>query len=151
MGVFEKGIAQQEETQQGRYLTFYVGEEAYAIPLEYVTEIIGIQPITIIPGVPGYIKGIINLRGKIIPVVDVRLKFKKQPEEYTERTCIIVIDTGELVAGLIIDKVSDVLTIDEQETVPPPKYTNAYIKGVGKTDGEVKLILDCKQLLNDNV
>lgn len=141
----------EEDTQKGRFLTFQLGGEVFGIEIKYVTEIVGIQPITDIPEVPNYVKGIINLRGKIIPVVDVRLKFKKETIPYNDRTCIVVIDLDEVSMGLIVDAVSEVLTITEENIVPPPSYKtgfqNRYIKGVGKTDSGVKLLLDCKKLL----
>ncbi|NLM79860.1 MAG: purine-binding chemotaxis protein CheW, partial [Clostridiales bacterium] len=100
-----------DDPQDGRYLTFSLDSECYGIEIKYVTEIIGIQPITEVPEMPEYIKGIINLRGRIIPVMDVRLRFKKPFREYDERTCIIVIEIRDIVLGLIIDRVSEVLTI----------------------------------------
>lgn len=142
-----------EDTQHGRYLTFHLDEEDFGIEIKYVTEIIGMQPIARIPEVPDYIKGIINLRGKIIPVIDMRLKFKKESVEYNDRTCIIVVDTQEIIVGLVVDKVSEVITIDDEEIAPPPdKKTgihNKYIQGIGKIEGEVKLLLDCKKLFNE--
>lgn len=152
MEVKEELLEQQEDTQHGRYLTFNLGEEVFGLEIRYVTEIIGLQPITKIPEVASYIKGIINLRGKIIPVIDMRLKFGKEPAEYTDRTCIVVIDTEELVVGLIVDKVSEVMSIDDKDVVPPPDQRtgirNRYIKGIGKVDGNVKLLLDCRTLLD---
>jgi len=143
----------EEDTQKGKYLTFVLDNESYGIGINNITEIIGIQPITLIPELPDYIKGIINLRGKIIPVMDVRLRFKKPPREYNDRTCIIVVDINDLSIGLIVDSVSEVLRILDQDIVPPPnlnKISNKYIKGIGKIDKEVKLILDCDKLINDN-
>lgn len=152
MEVKEELLEQQEDTQHGRYLTFNLGEEVFGLEIRYVTEIIGLQPITKIPEVASYIKGVINLRGKIIPVIDMRLKFGKEPEEYTDRTCIVVIDTEEVVVGLIVDKVSEVMSIDDEDVVPPPDQRtgirNRYIKGIGKVDGDVKLLLDCQTLLD---
>lgn len=149
----EEIMEQQEDTQHGRYLTFNLGEEVFGLEIRYVTEIIGLQPITKIPEVAHYIKGIINLRGKIIPVIDMRLKFGKEAAEYDDRTCIIVIDTQELVVGLIVDKVSEVMAIEDENVVPPPDQKtgirNRYIQGIGKVDGNVKLLLDCKMLLED--
>lgn len=142
-----------EDTQKEKYLTFSIGNEMYGIEIRYVTEIIGIQPITEVPELPEYIKGIINLRGKIIPVMDVRLRFKKQYKEYNDRTCVIVIDIDDVCIGLIIDSVSEVLSIPDSEIVAPPevnKHGNKYIKGVGKVGNVVKLILDCHKLLSDN-
>lgn len=147
-------VEEQEDTQYGRFLTFALGEENYGIEIRFVTEIIGIQPISKIPEVPEYIKGIINLRGKIIPVIDVRLKFKKDAIEYNDRTCIIVIDTGEISVGLIVDNVAEVIGIDDEDIVPPPDsrtgIKNRYIQGVGKVGGEVKLLLDCEKLFDED-
>ncbi len=143
---------QEEDTQKGKYLTFTLGSETYGIEIMYVTEIIGIQPITEVPELPEHVRGIINLRGKIIPVMDVRLRFKKQFREYNDRTCIVVVDMREISIGLIVDGVSEVLAIPDTEIVTPPdmsKNNNKYIKGIGKVGNEVKLILNCHKLLND--
>jgi purine-binding chemotaxis protein CheW len=148
----DQSIFQEEDTQKGKFLTFIVGNEQYGIEIKYVTEIIGIQEITQIPEVPEYIKGIINLRGKIIPVMDVRLRFKKPATEYNDRTCVIVIDIKGVSIGMIVDSVSEVLVIPEAEIVEPPTVGNGgnrYIKGIGKVGNEVRLILDCNKLLND--
>ncbi|WP_071392860.1 chemotaxis protein CheW [Bacillus tuaregi] len=142
----------EEDTQKDRFLTFEIGEESYGIEIKFVTEIIGLQPITEVPELPEYIRGIINLRGKIIPVMDVRLRFKKAFREYNDRTCVIVIDIDDISIGLIVDRVSEVLTIVEEEIVPPPelsKNSNKYIKGIGKSGTDVKLLIDCHKLLNE--
>ncbi|MDI9493606.1 MAG: chemotaxis protein CheW [Bacillota bacterium] len=143
-----------EETQKGRFLTFSLDEEVYGIEIQHVTEIIGMQTITRVPEVPEYVKGIINLRGKIIPVIDVRLKFGREPMEYNERTCIIVIDINDVSVGLIVDKVDEVLTIEEGGISPPPAsktgFENRYIKGIGKAGGKVQLLLDCEKLLKSD-
>ncbi|HHV29494.1 MAG TPA: purine-binding chemotaxis protein CheW [Clostridium sp.] len=142
----------QEETQKDKYLTFILGKEYYGIEIKYVTEIIGIQSITEVPDLPGYIRGIINLRGKIIPVMDVRLRFGKEFKEYDDRTCIIVIDSENILVGLIVDSVWEVMSIPNEEIVTPPDFNeseNKFIKGIGKTGSEVKLILDCEKLLVD--
>ncbi|PKM95216.1 MAG: chemotaxis protein CheW [Firmicutes bacterium HGW-Firmicutes-1] len=143
---------EEEDTQKGKFLTFSLGKEFYGIGIMYVTEIVGIQPITEVPELPEYIKGIINLRGKIIPVMDIRLRFKKPSIEYNDRTCIIVIDIQEISIGLIIDCVSEVISIPDDEIVSPPdinKGGKKYIKGIGKTGKDVTLILDCEKLLNE--
>jgi purine-binding chemotaxis protein CheW len=143
----------EEDTQHGRYLTFSLGKEIYGIEIRLVKEIICIQPITQVPEVPSYVKGIINLRGKIIPVIDVRLKFGKESAGYNDRTCIIVIETGELSIGMIVDNVSEVLSIADNDIVEPPDlagFRNRYIKGIGKSDNSVKLLLDCEKLINNN-
>ena len=141
-----------EDTQKGKFLTFAV-EEHYGIEIKYVTEIIGIQEITNVPELPGYVKGIINLRGKIIPVMDVRIRFKKPPITYNDRTCIIVIDIKDISIGLIVDNVAEVLSINDENIVPPPLtktgFHSRYVKGIGKVGNEVKLLLDCDKLLNE--
>lgn len=152
--VIENTMEMEEDTQKGRFLTFSLGKESYGIEIKYVTEIIGIQAITEIPELPEYVKGIINLRGKIIPVMDVRLRFKKEPKEYSDRTCVIVVDIKEVSIGLIVDSVSEVLTIPEQGIVEPPKMNkalnNRYIKNIGKVGNDVKLLLDCEKLLTED-
>ena len=144
---------QDEDTQKDKFLTFSLGKEDYGIEIRYVTEIIGIQAVTEVPELPDYVKGIINLRGKIIPVMDVRIRFKKPPVDYNDRTCIIVVDIGNISVGLIVDMVSEVLSIAEQNIVPPPDmktgFNSKFIKGIGKVDNEVKLILDCDKLLSN--
>lgn len=144
---------QEEDTQKGKFLTFYLGEECYGIDIMYVTEIIGIQPITEVPELPAFIKGIINLRGKIIPVMDARIKFGKEEREYCDRTCIIVIEVAQLSIGIIVDTVSEVLNISEENIVPPPNLNargRKYIKSVGKSDEKITLILDCEKLIDEN-
>ena len=146
-------VDMEEDTQRGKYLTFILDNESYGIGINNVTEIIGIQPITLVPELPDYIRGIINLRGKIIPVMDVRLRFRKIFREYNDRTCIIVIDINELAIGLIVDSVSEVLIIPDQDIIPPPnlnKVNSKYIKGIGKVENEVKLILDCDKLISND-
>ncbi len=152
--IIEELFENDEDTMKGKYLTFSIGNEFYGIEIRYVTEIIGIQPITEIPELPDYIKGIINLRGKIIPVMDVRLRFKKPYRDYNDRTCIIVIDTMDVSVGLIVDSVAEVISIADQEIVNPPdlnKSNKSFIKGIGKVGTEVKLLLDCEKLLNDDI
>jgi len=150
----EEFMTKEIDTMRGRYLTFALGEEVFGIEIRFVTEIIGIQPVNPIPETPDYIKGIINLRGKIIPVIDMRLKFKKQPEPYTDRTCIIVIETTSFSVGLIVDRVVEVLTMVDGDIVPPPNaWVGAgirYVSGIGKVDGQVKLLLDCEKLFTDD-
>lgn len=143
----------EEDTQREKYLTFVLDNEYYGIGINSVVEIIGIQPITLVPELPKYIKGIINLRGKIIPVIDVRLRFKKEFREYNDRTCIIVVDVEGVGIGLIVDSVTEVLVIQAQDIVPPPNLNNSsnkYIKGIGKAGNGVKLILDLNELINND-
>ncbi len=150
----DETMEMEEDTQKGRFLTFSLGNESYGIEIKYVTEIVGIQDITEIPELPRYVKGIINLRGQIIPVMDVRLRFKKEPKEYTDRTCVIVINVKDVSIGLIVDSVAEVLTISDENIVEPPKmnkgFYNRYIKNIGKVENDVKLLLDCEKLLTDD-
>jgi len=143
----------EEDTQKDRYLTFLLGNECYGMEIKFVIEIIGIQAITEIPELPEYVKGIINLRGKIIPVIDVRVRFKKETKEYNDRTCVIVVDIKDLSVGLIVDSVAEVITIQEQDIVDPPQINkgtnNRYIKKIGKVGTAVKLLLDCEKLLSE--
>lgn len=147
-------VFDEEDTQKGKFLTFTIGKESYGIEIRYVTEIIGIQPVAEIPELPNYIMGIINLRGKIIPVMDVRLRFKKDFKVYNDRTCIIVVEIEDISVGLIVDNVSEVTNIPEENLVSPPDvgsgFNNRYIKCIGKVGNEVKLILDCNKLLNED-
>jgi purine-binding chemotaxis protein CheW len=142
-----------EDTQKDRYLTFRLAEEEYAVEIRFVTEIIGIQRITEVPDVDAFIKGVINLRGKIIPVIDVRLRFHLQPKEYGDRTCIIVVDMNGTSVGLIVDEVSEVLLIPETNVSEPPKTTKGsqsrYIQGIGRVGENVKIILNINRLLSD--
>ena len=150
----ENVLEMEEDTLQGKFLTFALGKEEYGIEIKYVTEIVGIQAITEVPELPEYVKGIINLRGKIIPVIDVRLRFKKEEKEYNDRTCTIVVDINDVSVGLIVDTVAEVMSIAEQDIVDPPQISsgghNKYIKGIGKVGNNVKLLLDCDKLLSDD-
>jgi len=154
MDILENDLEMEEDTQKDRFLTFLLGNECYGIEIKYVTEIIGIQVITEIPELPEYVKGIINLRGKIIPVIDVRVRFKKESKQYNDRTCVIVVDIKDLSIGLIVDSVAEVITIPEQDIVDPPQMNkgsnNRYIKKIGKVGNAVKLLLDCDKLLSEN-
>jgi purine-binding chemotaxis protein CheW len=146
-------VQNEEDTQHGKFLTFALGEEVFGIEIQFVTEIVGMQKIRDIPESPNYVKGIINLRGKIIPVIDMRLKFKKDPTQYTDRTCIVVIDIQGLTVGLIVDNVDEVIKIPDTSIVPPPSYRtgfqNCYIKGIGKVNEEIRLLLDCERFFKD--
>jgi len=138
-----------ELQQSDKYLTFLSADEEYGIPIQKVKEIIGIMDITHLPRAPEFIKGVINLRGKIIPVIDLRLTLELDSRSYNERTCIIVIevDTGEIKRqiGIIVDIVSEVATIQSGDVDPPPEYrTQAaenFLLGIGKVKGRGKVIL----------
>ncbi len=140
---------EEEDTQQGRFLTFQVGREHYAIAISHVTEIIRLQKITGVPDMPEFLRGVINLRGRVIPVVDVRLRFRLPFQEYGERTCIIVVDVEEKAVGLVVDRVDEVLSIPPDQIEPPPPSAGGgrYIQGLGKVGEEVKILLDLERLL----
>ncbi len=143
------------DAQKDKYVTFKSGSEYFGIKIEYVNEIIVYQEITEIPETEDYIKGLINLRGKIIPVVDARIRFRQEPFEYNDRTCIIVLNVKNLVVGLIVEKVAEVVEITEGNIVPNPKIgkadksQNKYVYGIGRVGDKVKLLLDPEKLLND--
>jgi purine-binding chemotaxis protein CheW len=142
-----------EDTQKDKYLTFHLAGEDYGIDIVFVTEIIGIQKITEVPDMPESIKGVINLRGKVIPVMDVRLRFKLKEREYDERTCIVVVDINTTPVGLVVDEVSEVADIPKKDIEPPPQTgrgkKSRYLKGMGKMGDEVKILLDVEKLLYD--
>ncbi len=143
------------QIKDDKYLTFTLAEEDYGIGLLKVREIIGIMTITPLPHTPPYVKGVINLRGRIIPVVDLRQKFDLEGAAYTHRTCIIVVEvnsrSGHLQIGVVVDFVSEVLPIQAADIDPPPSFGNGvqtrYILGIGKAKGGVKILLDIDQVL----
>lgn len=144
---------EESDAQYGRYMTFKCDNEYYGIAITYVNEIIGIQQIAELPDTPEYIMGLINLRGKIIPIIDVRKRFKKQPLEYNDRTCVIVINVDDDTIGLIVDTIADVVTIPDEDVLEPPKANgknqNRFIFGIGKIQDEVKLLVDPVKLIYD--
>lgn len=149
-------LEEQQVVRMGMYMTFKSGNEYFGLKIQYVSEIIQFQTITAIPETEDYIKGLINLRGKVIPVIDVRLRFKQQPIEYNDRTCIIVINVKSMLVGLIVEKIAEVVDINEDNILPPPKIGkgdkahNKYVYGIGKVGDSVKLLLDPDKLLNDD-
>ena len=153
--VMDDELYDDEDTMKDRYLTFHLAGEDYGIEIQYVTEIIGIQKITDVPDMPEYVKGVINLRGKVIPVMDVRQRFKLEYRDYDERTCIIVVDIDGTPVGLVVDKVQEVLDIPENDVEPPPKSSSAsgnnFVQGMGKVGEDVKIILNVKKLLFDEI
>lgn len=147
------GEISEEEKEQ--FMTFKCSNEVYGISIKYVNEIIGLQQITAIPESENYIIGLINLRGKIIPVIDVRIRFGKEPLDYNDRTCVIVVDVKSTIIGLIVDGIEGVVAFAEDEITPPPSVSNLevqsrkYVYGIGRIDDNVKLLLDPDKLLND--
>ena len=150
-----------EDLRGGKYLTFLLGAEEYAIRVLQVREIIGIQDITGVPQTPDFVKGVINLRGKVIPVVDLRLKFGLEEMEYTQRTCIIVVQVKargiSLLMGIVVDEVSEVLNLAAADIEDTPDFggnttpAGSYLLGMAKVKGKVKILLDIDRLLSGQV
>jgi purine-binding chemotaxis protein CheW len=143
--------------KEGKYLTFSLAEEEYGIGILKVKEIIGMMPITVVPQTPGYIKGVINLRGKVIPVIDLRVKFTINAADYTERTCIIVVEIAAaegrtILMGIVVDSVSEVLNIKEADIEATPafgtKLDTEFILGMAKVGGGIKILLDIDRVLS---
>jgi purine-binding chemotaxis protein CheW len=139
----------------GKYLSFSLAEEEYGIGILQIKEIIGMMNITVIPQSPEFVKGVINLRGKVIPVIDLRLKFGMESIPYTERTCIIVVEvdgsSGTMLIGIVVDSVSEVLNVRAENIEPPPAFGASldtdYILGMAKMDSGVKILLDISKVL----
>jgi purine-binding chemotaxis protein CheW len=142
--------------REGKYLTFMLDNEEYGIGILKIKEIIGMMPITTVPQTPGFVKGVINLRGKVIPVIDLRLRFGMESIDYTERTCIIVVEIQNrartVLIGSVVDTVSEVLNIKSEDIEDTPtfgaKLDTDYILGMAKMEGGVKILLDIDQVLN---
>ncbi|MCB2186084.1 MAG: chemotaxis protein CheW [Deltaproteobacteria bacterium] len=147
----EDELLEEDDTQKDRYLTFRLADEDYGIEICHVTEIIGLQKITQVPDMPDFVKGVINLRGQVIPVMDVRARFHQPARDYDDRTCIVVVQIGEARIGLIVDTVSEVRDIPAESVSPPPQIAKGtksrYIKGMGRVDENVKILLDVNKLL----
>jgi len=136
-----------EDVMRGKYLTFLVGDVGYGIEISYVVEIISVQEITLVPHTHAYVKGIINLRGTVVPVIDMGMRFGLGEIEYTDKTCIIVLSMDDMSVGILVDGVQDVSNIDDENIQDPPKTTgnptkNNFIKAVGVSTGEVKQLID---------
>lgn len=142
--------------REGKYLTFSLAEEEYGIGILKIKEIIGMMPITSVPRTPDYVRGVINLRGKVIPVIDLRLRFSMAEKTYTDRTCIVVVEIGgqgaEMVIGIVVDSVSEVLNIKNGDIEDTPAFGTTldteYILGMAKVEGGVKILLDIDTVLS---
>jgi len=145
---------QDDQSIDNLYLIFHLDKEDYGISIKNVTEIVGQQNVTRVPNMPDYVKGVINLRGQVIPVIDVRTRFGLPFREYDDRTCSIVINVSSLQFGLIVDLVDEVINIDEDRISSPPvsvTQSTRFIKGMGRAEGsdKVRLLLDVEKLLRD--
>lgn len=140
------------EQKAGKYLTFVLDDRRYAFSIKNVIEIIGIQDITPVPESPSYMKGIINLRGRIIPLIDMRLRFKKEEIPYNKRTSIIIVRIADVDIGFIVDRVEEVVDISADEISPPPVVTmdsaSRYVMAIGKIKGDIILLLDQEKLFS---
>jgi len=145
-------LTQTKGETSGKFLTFFLAGEEYGLEILKVQEINGMLPITRVPRTPAFVRGVINLRGKVIPVIDLRLKFEMEAAEQTEETCIIVAQAQGVVVGIIVDKVSEVLNILADDIQQTPSFgldvKTDYILGIGKTEGRVRLLLDIDKVLN---
>jgi purine-binding chemotaxis protein CheW len=145
----------QTDARAGKHLVFRLGEEQFAIQVQKVREIMGIQNITQVPQTPAHVKGVINLRGKVIPVIDLRLKFAMPALEYTPRTCIVVVqvsnERGPVLMGVVVDGVEEVLQVTAADIEDTPSFGQdaavPYVMGLAKLKGGVKILLDIDQVM----
>jgi purine-binding chemotaxis protein CheW len=142
------------QSAAGKFLTFFLDREEYGIEILRVREIIGMLPITSVPATPGHFRGIINLRGQIIPVVDLRCKFGMASKSQTPETCIIVVNVQEVDVGIVVDRVSEVLNIAAEDIEPAPSFgknvNTDFILGIGKSQSKVKILLNIDRLIAED-
>ncbi len=156
LATHEPAAAAQADARAGKYLTFQLAREEFGIRVLKVREIMGLQEITAVPQTPAHVKGVINLRGKVVPVIDLRLKFGIPPAEYTQRTCIIVTqaqtESGPVLIGIVVDGVSEVLSLTGAEIEDTPDFgeeaSGRYLLGMAKVKGKVKILLDIDKVLS---
>ncbi|MTI86499.1 MAG: purine-binding chemotaxis protein CheW [Balneolaceae bacterium] len=156
----EEALAKDTEAEEsgldiagGKFLSFFLGEEEYAIEILKVQEIIGLMPITPVPRMPAYIRGVLNLRGKIVPVMNLRLRFELAAIEDTDETCVIVVQEDQHLMGVLVDKVSEVADIKDSQIEGVPSFgiegNGEYLAGIGKVKESVKMIIDIHKVLFD--
>ena len=150
----KKSTKKDDEIEIAKALSFYIGERTYGVEIDYVNEIIGVPHITVIPGVPYYIKGVINVRSKVVPIVDVRTRFGILEREYDDKTCTIIIEYRDIQVGIIVDTVREVLSITKAAKADIPSLErvndNKFIQYILETKGGIKMILDVKELVFDD-
>jgi purine-binding chemotaxis protein CheW len=144
---------EEEGTQDTKFLTFSIAEEVYGIDIGDVTEIIEIQKITEVPDMPKFVKGVINLRGKVIPIIDLRLRFNMDKRDFDDRTCIVIVNVKNSSVGFIVDTVLEVVVIPEKEVSEPPQFKRSanhenYVIGIGKVGDHVKILLDAEKIVH---
>jgi purine-binding chemotaxis protein CheW len=143
-----------ENSQANKYLLFNIEDEVYGINITHVVEIIEMQRITEVPDMPAFVKGVINLRGRVIPVVDLRLRFDMKEREHDDRTCVIIVKIQESSVGFIVDTVAEVQDIQDTDIEPPPQFRTSsgrdqYISGLGKVGDRVRILIDVKKLVTE--
>ena len=148
----KEGQSIKVDPRAGKYLTFFLSNEEYGVEILKVQEIIGRMPITPVPLTSKYIRGVINLRGKIHPIMDINVKFGMDQTEITDETCMIVIKTASLMMGILVDKVSEVVTIASGDIEDTPSFgadvNPEYLLGIGKTGGKIRMLLDIDKVIN---
>jgi purine-binding chemotaxis protein CheW len=142
-----------EGAQDNKYLTFSISKEVYGINISQIVEIIEIQKVTEVPDMPKFVKGIINLRGKVIPIIDLRLRFSMDERTYDDRTCIVIVTVRNSSIGFIVDTVLEVVDIAENMIEPAPQFKSQsgyerYITGIGKVGENVKILLDAEKIVH---
>ncbi|MCI8649691.1 MAG: purine-binding chemotaxis protein CheW [Anaerotruncus sp.] len=150
-----ESTATRTDDLDGRFLTFYIGDVLYGIELANVIEIISVPLVTRVPGLPEYIKGIINLRGKVVSIIDVRLKFNQEERAYDGKTCIIVVTIHDMTVGLVVDSVAGVLSVDPNQSTPPPDLgvscSDKYLKSIARVDGKIVMNIDCEKFFQSDL
>jgi purine-binding chemotaxis protein CheW len=146
--------AVEESAEGGKHLLFRLGGDTYGIDIADVTTIVEMQKITAVPDMPPQVKGVINLRGKVIPVVDLRIQFAMEPREYGDRTCIIIVEVNGMDLGLIVDTVAEVQTIAAEDISPPPRFrkdggAGRFVSGIGRIGDEVRILIDVGRIVSD--
>jgi purine-binding chemotaxis protein CheW len=153
--VDEENTIESLDDLSGRYLTFYLEDVIYSLPLNHVIEIISMQRITHIPGAPNYIKGIVNLRGKVVPIADARLKLGQPERSYDEETCIVIVFINEMNIGLIVDKVAEVVTLEKIEKAPSTmaekREGESYLDSISTISDKVVLNIDCAKFFQSDM
>lgn len=149
-----QGIKDEMAADADKYLTFSIGKDKYAMDIKYIEDIIGVQNIASVPEQPDYLKGVINLRGIIIPVIDIRIRFNKEERAYDDRTCIVVINMDDAAVGIVVDTVLEVMSIEVDAIAQPPAFNesvaNQYMKGIGRHKDDVIIIVDCYALITES-
>lgn len=152
MQILKKSDPKTKNYMENRFLIIMVKDQFFGIEITNVLEIIEMLPITKVPGIPECIKGIVNIRGMIVSIIDIRLRFGYEEIAYNERTCVVVVDHSGVSVGVIVDQVLGVINIAQEEISPPPdkglNNKETYIRGIGRANNETQLLLDCDKLLD---